>query len=137
MKKVIVILLSLILLASLAACSLGDGVQKIKDYVSENSGSLRSSVEDAIGSIFTERREAIETSIRVEDRGLVFDVTLGDLFNVDEATRTQIQQAVQNREENIRELLDKLESKLPVLKSVTVNLLDADGNQLASVTSTK
>ena len=133
MKKIIAILLTLTLLVGLVACG-GSGenadAKKVADYVDKNRSVLLSTMET---SFATSSGLTCTSSIKAEGCGIVIDININELTDVDANTKAQLQAAYDSMDSYWDTMFDELQKELPELDYFVINVNEKDGTNLATI----
>ena len=139
MKKILAILLTLTLLVGLVACGgsssnskpeVDPDAQKVADYVDKNRSVLLSTMEE---SFATSSGLTCTSSIKAEGRGIVIDININELSNVDADTKAQLQAAYDSMDSYWDTMFDELQKELPELDYFVINVNEKDGTNLATI----
>ena len=132
MKKLIAIVMTLLMVFTLVACS--SGGNKVADYIAAHEDELlsgfNSSFEGASGM-------TVESSVEAEGNGMVITVKINELDNVPEEIKTQIATAYEALSPTFETALDDLQKELPELEFYQVKICEKDGDVLATISAGK
>ena len=133
MKKIFALLLSLMLVFSLAACGGSDKADadnsKIKEYVAEHKAELLSAMEQS----FTAAGMSCDTDIEVKGMGIVISVNIDGLDDVPAEQKAQMKEAYDSMSSVFESSLELMQKDLPELEYYQVDVCEEDGDLLASI----
>lgn len=134
MKKIIALLLSLMLVFSLAACGGSDKADvdnsKIKEYVAENKADLLSSMEQSFAA---SAGLSCDSDIEVKGMGFVISINIHGLDNVPAEQKAQMKEAYDSMSSVFESSLELMQKDLPELEYYQVDVCEEDGDLLASI----
>lgn len=151
MKKILAIALAILMVVSLVACGKDNNTTNnnnnnnnnnntandpaIEKFVNENREQLISTME----SSFTQGSQGLtcKSSVTVKGKGFIMSININELTNVDDATKTQLQQGFDGMSDYFNQLLEQMKPELPTLEYYQVDVCDKDGNVLATVRAGK
>ncbi|MBE6738661.1 MAG: hypothetical protein IKB72_03465 [Ruminococcus sp.] len=139
MKKVLAILCVVLMLFSLAACG-NDKFEapnnsfnsaEIESYVSENKAELAQMISDEMGF-------EGDIDIKVQGKGIVFDIKTAIFDNVTEDIKLQLQEQASEVSEDYDEIVEEMKAedeRLSELEYITITLRDSDGTFIATASN--
>lgn len=134
MKKIFALLLSLMLVFSLAACGGSDKADadnsKIKEYVAENKADLLSSMEQSFAA---SAGLSCDSDIEVKGMGFVISLNIHGLDNVPAEQKTAMKEAYSALSGTFESALELMQKDLPELEYYQVDVCEEDGDLLASI----
>ena len=134
MKKIIALLLSLMLVFSLAACGGSDKADadnsKIKEYVAENKAELLSSMEQSFAA---SAGLSCDSDIEVKGMGFVISINIHGLDDVPAEQNAQMKEAYDGMSSVFESSLELMQKDLPELEYYQVDVCEEDGDLLASI----
>jgi len=148
MKKILALTLALILCLSLAACG-GDTAKKedgkenggtayvektsVEKYIEEHEDELL----EGFNSSFTSSGLTCKSTIKADGYRMLIDVNINELKDVDDATKTAMQETYDGMQSTFDESLADMQKDIPELTGYTLYVRDVDGNLLATVKAGK
>ena len=158
MKKIIALLLTLAMCLCVAACGNSGSAEPtnenpiettaaptettaaptqsamaaIEAYVNENKAALLSTMEQ---SFATSSGMTCTSDIAVIDNGIVIDININELENVEQAVKDQLQATYNTMDTAFEELLTELQQELPEVEYMTININEKNGTLVASLTA--
>ena len=132
MKKIFALLLSLMLVFSLAACGGSDKADnsKIKEYVAENKADLLSSMEQSFAA---SAGLSCDSDIEVKGMGFVISLNIHGLDDVPAEQKAQMKEAYDSMSSVFESSLELMQKDLPELEYYQVDVCEEDGDLLATV----
>ena len=134
MKKIFALLLSLMLVFSLAACGGSDKADadnsKIKEYVAEHKAELLSAMEQ---SFTASAGLSCDSDIEVKGMGIVISVNIDGLDDVPAEQKAQMKEAYDSMSSVFESSLELMQKDLPELEYYQVDVCEEDGDLLATV----
>lgn len=132
MKKIFALLLSLMLVFSLAACGGSDKADnsKIKEYVAENKADLLSSMEQSFAA---SAGLSCDSDIEVKGMGFVISLNIHGLDNVPAEQKTAMKEAYSALSGTFESALEMMQKDLPELEYYQVDVCEEDGDLLTSI----
>ena len=134
MTKLFALLLSLMLVFSLAACGGSDKADadnsKIKEYVAENKADLLSSMEQSFAA---SAGLSCDSDIEVKGMGFVISLNIHGLDNVPAEQKAQMKEAYDSMSSVFESSLELMQKDLPELEYYQVDVCEEDGDLLATV----
>lgn len=126
MKKALSIIAVLVLCLSIVACSSGN---EVENYINDHKTELITSFE----SSFEGSGATCETDVRAEGNTMVFDVRINEFDNLDDATKTLLQQTYDGMSSVFDSALKEMQKELPELEGLTINVCEKDGDVAAVI----
>lgn len=152
MKRIFALMFAVLMIASLTACGKEDGKNtdgavatpdsavvttpdfmandKVQTYVEENGEALVASVEETIAA---SSGMTCTSAIKAVENGFIIDININELSEVTDEQKLQLQQAFDSMNGEYEAALVTMQSELPELEYMTVNVRDKDGVLLAAV----
>lgn len=134
MKKIIALLLSLMLVFSLAACGGSDKADvdnsKIKEYVAEHKSELTASMEQSFAA---SAGLSCDSDIEVKGMGFVISINIHGLDDVPAEQKAQMKEAYDGMSSLFESSLELMQKDLPELEYYQVDVCEEDGDLLASI----
>ena len=132
MKKIFALLLSLMLVFSLAACGGSDKADnsKIKEYVAEHKAELLSSMEQSFAA---SAGLSCDSDIEVKGMGFVISLNIHGLDDVPAEQKAQMKEAYDSMSSVFESSLELMQKDLPELEYYQVDVCEEDGDLLATV----
>lgn len=134
MKKLLSIGLALMLTCSFVACgdsekSTSDNHDVLVEFFDENSVDFVKELESGLESTgFT-----CDTELEVVGDGIVIDININELEDVEDSIKDAMQQSYDNMDETFETALEQLQEEIPELKYMTINVCDKNGEALATI----
>lgn len=143
-KKLLALLLSVVMMFSLFACSdLGNdddddsgsskkskAEAKIEEYVEKEGDEVLADLE----SSFTGTSGlTCRSTIKADGLGIVIRININELDNVPQETKDAMQDAYDDNIETFEEALGMLQEELPEVEKLTIYVCDKDGEELAKI----
>lgn len=158
MKKALSLIIILVLCFSIAACGASEksdptnenpietttaptettvaptesAMAAIEAYVNENKAALLSTMEQ---SFATSSGMTCTSDIAVIDNGIVIDININELENVEQTVKDQLQASYNTMDAAFEELLTELQKELPEVEYMTLNINEKNGTLVASLTA--
>lgn len=129
MKKISALLLVLVLMVSLVACGSSDA-DKVAAYVKQNGDAMLPALEQSFAG---SSGMSCTSSIKAVGCGIVIDININELDNVDPTIKEQLQAAYDAMSSSFDGFLAQFQKELPELDSLTINVNERDGDPLASI----
>lgn len=104
----------------------------IEAYVNENKAALLSTMEQ---SFATSSGMTCTSDIAVIDNGIVIDININELENVEQTVKDQLQASYNTMDAAFEELLTELQKELPEVEYMTININEKNGTLVASLTA--
>lgn len=104
----------------------------IEAYVAANKAALLSTMEQ---SFATSSGMTCTSDIAVIDNGIVIDININELENVEQAVKDQLQSTYDTMDATFEELLAQLQTELPEVEYLTININEKNGTLIASITA--
>ena len=126
MKKVLSIIAVLVLCISIVACS---GTNKVEQYINDHKTELITSFE----SSFEGSGATCETDISAQGNVMVIDIRVNEFDNLDDATKTLLQQTYDSMSSVFDSALAEMRKELPELEGLKINVCEKDGDVAAVI----
>ena len=153
MKKVLALMFALLMVMSFAACGKNSDDKaegntatpdsavvttavvesqpsKVQEYVDTKGEELVASMEQAFAS---SSGLTCKSTIEAVGNGFVINININELSGITEEQKAQLQEAYDAMDAQFEENFKTMQSGLPELEYMTVNVCDKDGNFLAAV----
>ena len=131
MKKLLSILMVLVMVFALAACTSEDVANaKFQAYINAHGDELVESMEQSFAS---SSGLTCTSSIEAKDGGLVITLNINELDNVDEEIKNQMQEGFNSVQGSFDVLLDDLQEEVPEAKHLTLKICEKDGDLIAKI----
>ena len=140
MKKIIALTLALVLSLGLIACGASTPAPvetkaknaEIIEFVEKNKSDLLKTMEE---SFATSSGMTCTSDIQVEGMGFIISININELENIDDATKTLMQETYDAMGDVFTQSLSLFQQDLPALEYYQVRVCEKDGDLLATITA--
>ena len=140
MKKIIALTLALVLSLGLIACGASTPAPvetkaknaEIIEFVEKNKSDLLKTMEE---SFATSSGMTCTSDIKVEGMGFIISININELENIDDATKTLMQETYDAMGDIFTQSLSLFQQDLPTLEYYQVQVCEKDGDLLATITA--
>ena len=140
MKKIIALTLALVLSLGLIACGASTPAPvetkaknaEIIEFVEKNKSELLKTMEE---SFATSSGMTCTSDIKVEGMGFIISININELENIDDATKTLMQETYDSMGDIFTQSLSLFQQDLPTLEYYQVQVCEKDGDLLATITA--
>lgn len=127
MKKLVAILLAVVLVLGLVACSKEAKVEKfVKEYGQEFS--------DGVAQGFSSSGMSCNATMEAKGEGVVVKICVDQFDDIDASTKALAQSSLNNTVSSLQPSLKAIQEKESAVQFMEVHLCEADGDLIAKVT---
>lgn len=142
LKKLLALLLSVLMLVSLAACGSSDKDKDddkkekekanaaIEEYVDENKDELLEAMEE---SFATSSGMTCTSDIEVKGDGFIITININELDDVEDDVKDSLQEAYDSMDSTFEDMLEDLQTELEEIEYFEIEVCDVDGDVLATI----
>lgn len=133
MKKFLALMLAVMFCLSMVACGGEKEPSKldvIREYVDKEGATIVASMEESFATSFG---MTCTSSIDVVDNGIVIDININELDELDDSTKQLMQETYDALDATFEAALDEMQKEVPEIEHFTINVCEKDGDLIAKI----
>lgn len=131
-KKVLVLMLSVMMLFTLVACETPE--DKVAKYVEENGEEFVKGMEEGF---ISSSGMTCTSSIKAEGRGFIIKINVDQFDNIPAETKTIVQNTYNEMKSTFDEALEEIQDEVPEVEYFVMYICEKDGDEIAVIDTRK